>query len=156
VNPSVTLRPAVAADLPWLTSVAGRLGAVPLPPWRTASEVASADLRQIIATLDHPTDSSLLLIAERSAGEPLGCLFVTLENDFFTGRLGAHIEVVAVTAEAEGQGVARRLLQAAEPWARDQGCDHVTLNVFVGNARARAVYESLGFTPETVRYYKAV
>jgi len=28
------------------------------------------------------------------------------------------------------------------------------LNVFVGNARARALYEAIGFRPETVRHVK--
>jgi RimJ/RimL family protein N-acetyltransferase len=30
----------------------------------------------------------------------------------------------------------------------------LTLNVFVANARARAVYERAGFTPDTMRYAK--
>jgi RimJ/RimL family protein N-acetyltransferase len=32
----------------------------------------------------------------------------------------------------------------------------LTLNVFAGNARARGVYERLGYAPETLRYVKAL
>ena len=110
----------------------------------------------MLAVFEQPGESTVLLIAERGPAEPLGCLFATTEPDFFTGRLGAHIEVVAVTAEAEGRGIARMLLAAGEDWARKRRYDHVTLNVFVANARARAVYESLGYSPETIRYRKAL
>lgn len=150
---TATLRPAVPSDAAFITSVVQRLGQVPIPSWRTPEEVAAADLRHMLPALDDQDASSLILIAE-NAGEPLGCLFVTREDDFFSGRHGAHVEVVAVKAEAEGQGLARLLLDAAERWAREIGCDHMTLNVFIGNARARSVYEALGYGAETVRYRK--
>ncbi len=59
-----------------------------------------------------------------------------------------------MAAEAEGQGVGRVLLEAAEDWAREQKLQMLSLNVFAGNARARHVYERLGYTPETLRYVK--
>ena len=152
---AVTLRPALPADAPFITSVTQRLGQVPLPPWRTPEEVAAADLRQMLPALDEQDGTSLIMVAEQG-GEPLGCLFVTREEDFFSGRPGAHVEVVAVKAEAEGQGLARQLLAAAEKWAREIWCDHLTLNVFIGNVRARTVYEALGYSAETVRYRKSL
>jgi ribosomal protein S18 acetylase RimI-like enzyme len=152
----IVLRAAVPGDAPFLTSVTERLGSFPVPPWRTAAEIAAADLRQMIPALHQSGDEWLMLVAERSPSEPLGCLFVTTEQDFFTGRPGAHIEVVAVVPQAEGQGLARRLLEEGEAWARSRGYDHVTLNVFVANTRARAVYEHLGYAAETVRYRKSL
>jgi len=98
---------------------------------------------------------TVVLVAER-AGTPLGCLFVATEEDFFTGRPGAHVEVVAVAREAEGQGLARVLLHAAETWARERGYNYMTLNVFVANQHARAVYEHLGYQAEIVRYRKSL
>ena len=153
---SLTLRPATPGDAAFLTLVTRRLGDFPVPAWRTAGEIAAADLRHMLPVLGHPAEDSLLLVAEQSPTEQVGCLFVTTEPDFFTGRPGAHIEVVAVMAEAEGRGVARRLMEAGEEWARQRGYDHVTLNVFLANARARSVYESLGYSAETVRYRKAL
>ena len=48
--------------------------------------------------------------------------------------------------EARGQGLARPLVAAAVDWARDRRARTVTLRVAAGNALARGVYESLGFT----------
>jgi ribosomal protein S18 acetylase RimI-like enzyme len=148
------LRPAQAADLSFLTAVTRRLGEVPVPGWRNAAEVAAADLNQIKAFLAEPREDALLLVAEQSPDHPVGCLFVATEADFFTGLPNAHIEVVAVAPEAEGQGLARLLIEAGENWARTRGMTHATLNVFVDNSHARAVYQRLGYSPETIRYRK--
>ena len=76
------------------------------------------------------------------------------QTDYFTGRPHAHVAVLAVADHAQGQGVGRALLDAAETWARRRGDSFITLNVFVQNERARAVYERLGYGPETLRYVK--
>jgi len=47
---------------------------------------------------------------------------------------------------ARGHGLARPLVGAAVDWARDLRARTVTLRVAAGNAVARGVYESLGFT----------
>lgn len=152
----IVLRPAVPGDAEFLISVARRLGEVPIPSWRTPHEVAVADLDQMLAAVGRGDDDSLVLLAESNIGNPLGCLFVSPETDFFTGAPGGHVEVVAVAAEAEGRGVARRLMEAGEAWARERGYHFLTLNVFVANERARSVYEALGYSPETVRYRKSL
>lgn len=110
----------------------------------------------MLKALGRAEGDSLILVAESGPGNPLGCLFVTPETDFFTGAQGGHIEVVAVAAEAEGRGIARRLMEAGETWARERGFRFLTLNVFVANERARSVYEGLGYSQEIVRYRKAL
>ena len=45
---------------------------------------------------------------------------------------------------------------AAEAWSRERDHSLLTLNVFVQNARARALYERQGFASETIRYVKAI
>lgn len=62
------------------------------------------------------------------------------------------IEVLAVAPEAEG----RALMRGAEDWARARGLDHLTLNVFDTNTRARGLYEKLGYQAELVKYRKAI
>ena len=47
-------------------------------------------------------------------------------------------------------------MRAAEDWARANGYSRLTLNVFEGNARARAVYEKFGYQVETIRYVKLI
>ncbi len=58
-----------------------------------------------------------------------------------------HIESVAVAAEARGQGIGTRLVEAAFDLARVRSCIAVTLDVVDTNPDARRFYERLGFAP---------
>jgi GNAT superfamily N-acetyltransferase len=129
----------------------------PLPPWRTQEEIVRAESATLEAALERGSNASArLLIAETSAGEPGGFVYLEQHIDYFRQMPHAHVAVLAVSGEAEGQGVGRALLEAAERWTREQGLDMLTLNVFAGNTRARSVYERLGYAPETLRYVKTL
>lgn len=115
-----------------------------------------AESATLEAALERGSNEDPLLIAETSAGEPGGFVYMEQPIDYFRQTPQAHVGVLAVAAEAEGQGVGRALLEAAERWAREQGLGMLTLNVFAGNTRARKVYERLGYAPETLRYVKTL
>jgi GNAT superfamily N-acetyltransferase len=51
-----------------------------------------------------------------------------------------------VSPSARGSGVADLLVEEVEKWARDQGVDKLFLHVAGPMSRARAFYESVGFT----------
>ena len=55
------------------------------------------------------------------------------------------VDVLYVRPEARGKGLGRELMRAAAEWARDQGADHLELDVLEDNAAARHLYERLGF-----------
>jgi len=148
------VRPATPADEEFLIKLTSRLAAFPVPDWRTRDEIARADHQILLSALRAPADDSCILVVEAPPGSPAGTVFCTTRTDYFTGAPHAHVEVLAVEAGAEGQGLGRSLLQAAEVWARGRGYRHITLNVFAANGRARAVYERLGYAPETVHYLK--
>jgi ribosomal protein S18 acetylase RimI-like enzyme len=93
-------------------------------------------------------------MAERSDGALGGFVYVQRQLDYFRQRPHAHVSILTVGAEVEGQGAGRALLEAAEGWARAQGLELITLNVFAGNQRARAIYERIGYAAETLRYVK--
>ena len=82
-----------------------------------------------------------------------GLLMWTLE-DYFAQRPHAHISVLAVTRDAEDQGVGTALMAHAEAWARARGYRRITLSVFESNRRAQRLYERAGFSPEIRRYTK--
>jgi GNAT superfamily N-acetyltransferase len=50
--------------------------------------------------------------------------------------------------------VARALLAHAEDWAREHQCQLLTLAVFPGNERARALYEAAGYGTDLLRLAK--
>jgi ribosomal protein S18 acetylase RimI-like enzyme len=57
----------------------------------------------------------------------------------------AHVYAMWVAPDARRAGVGRALLDAAETWARDRGCDRLVLSVTESNDAARAFYEAHGF-----------
>ena len=55
------------------------------------------------------------------------------------------ISDIYVRESARGTGLAQRLVEQSITWAREIGCDELTLAVDVENTRAIAFYEKLGF-----------
>ena len=155
--PALSIRPARHDDEAFLLTLMPRLADFPLPAWRTADEIARGDRPILLDALHGRVDHSAILVAELSpGGERAGYVFATTKHDYFTGAAHAHVEVIAVTEEAERRGVARALMDAIEQWAGRRGYRHVTLNVFDRNARAKALYDSLGYERETIHYRKAL
>jgi [ribosomal protein S18]-alanine N-acetyltransferase len=56
-----------------------------------------------------------------------------------------HLLNITVAPRYQRQGWARVMLDALGVWSRGQGAQWLWLEVRIGNARARAVYESHGF-----------
>jgi len=154
-SPTWRVRPARADEREYILGLTPRLAqGFELPPWRTAEEVVRAETGALAGELERPTAESALLVAERSDGRPGGMVYLQQQVDYFRQRPHAHVAILTVSAEMEGQGAGRALLEAAEAWARGHGLNMITLHVFVGNQRARGVYERHGYAPETLRYVK--
>jgi ribosomal-protein-alanine N-acetyltransferase len=89
-----------------------------------------------------------------------------IDGDLASGRIvgyggiavsgeSADIHNIAVVEEFRRQGIARRLIARLERWAKDQGASEILLEMRVGNAEARPLYQSLGYREVRVRkdYY---
>ena len=150
------LRPATATDLRFLLDLTARLAAFPVPPWRTAEEIAAADHSIVRAAVEQASPDTLIMVAEDPPGTPAGYVMVTTDVDYFTGERHGYVEILAVTEAAVGRGLGRVLLECAEEWGRERGYAQITLNVFDTNRKARGLYEHLGYQPETVRYRKSL
>lgn len=153
-NEELVVRPATIDDDGVLALFAARLANFPLPPWRTADEIATADARAMMRAVRAAKEDDEVLIAQRD-GAPVGCLHMITALDFF-GRRHAHVSVIAVSEAVEGTGVGRALLAYAETWAGERALPLLTLNVFATNERARRFYEQAGFEMEVVKYTKPV
>ena len=151
----LTIRPARHDDEAFLLSLLPRLADFGLPEWRTAEEIARGDRQVLLDALHGRVEHAAIFVAELSpGGERAGYVFATTRHDYFTRAVHAHVEVIAVTPDAERQGVAGTLMDAIEHWARRRGYRHVTLNVFDRNNRAKALYDSLGYQAETIHFRK--
>jgi GNAT superfamily N-acetyltransferase/quercetin dioxygenase-like cupin family protein len=153
MNPSLRIRSVHESDHDWIISLAERFTDFPLLPWRNRDEMLQANTRLIREMLQSPAPSSAVLVAEEE-GRPLGFVYVARNRDFFTQVETAAILSIAVVKEAEGKGIGRFLLEAAEQWARQQGLRHIVLNVFSANERARRLYESMHYQEESVKMVK--
>ena len=149
----MNIRPATAADLAAVLALVPRLAATGSPPGRDAKQIEASDTESVTRALQQPAADEVLLVAE-DAGGLLGLIHVKTVVDYFTQQPIAHVSDVVVAASAEGRGIGKALMDAAEDWARGQGYAMVQLHVLVDNARARSMYERLGYSAEWLKYIK--
>jgi GNAT superfamily N-acetyltransferase len=155
VRRAVAVRPATAGDRGFVLATARRLADFGPPPWRSVEDVVRREQRALAEFFDRPEPSSALYVATRG-DEPLGFIFLTTADDYFTGEHVGHVDIIAVEERGEGQGVGGALMREAEQWGRARGYRRLTLNVFDRNDRARRIYEHLGWRPETLHYIKVL
>ena len=149
------VRPARPEDSDFVLALVPQLLAFGPPPWRDRRQMKETDTHVIARALRGETDGAVLVAADES-GTLLGFVHVCGEADYYTRAECGHIADIVVTPEARGRGVGEALVAAGERWACDRGYSLLTLNVFIENRHARALYERTGFGEETVRYVKAL
>jgi ribosomal protein S18 acetylase RimI-like enzyme len=151
---SVHIRRARVDDMPFIRSLAERFARFGSPAWRDRAlmwkyhQQSVEDVGQSIDTDD------LVLLAEDAQGTRLGFIWATHATDFFTQEPQGYVSDLAVSSQAEGKGVGRKLLEQAEEWARTRGYRILALDVFAANTLARAIYTHLGYAEETVKMVK--
>lgn len=106
-------------------------------------------------TLDENSATSVILIAEED-GQKLGFVQLGEEKEFFSGEVYGYIANLAITKEAEGKGVGKALMNAAEAWSKEHGYRYLSLYVFGTNQHARAFYKKLGYDEDSLKLTKMV
>ena len=122
-----------------------------VPAWRPKTELIEGDRRALEEWFDIQKPDEAMYIAELD-GRPAGCAYLVTLVDYFNLRSHAHLSVLAVSKDAEGNGVGSALLDRSVAWAKERHSDRLTLSALVTNARARALYERKGFAGEYIRY----
>ncbi len=99
--------------------------------------------------IDNPSSYVLGLVNDNHELLGFGCLWSILEE--------AHITVLAVRPEYQGQGLGKALVWGLLNQARDRQLEWATLEVRDTNAAAIAVYQSFDFQEvgRRVKYYEA-
>lgn len=152
--PDIHIRPADEQDRDFLFSLAPRLAEVADLPWHEAQDLVAFQHRYMKAAFARPKSETVTLIAEKANGEPLGYVHAEAATDSVTLEPCGYVTVLALTKEAEGQGVADRLMTGVEGWAGDMGFRLLGLDVFANNRRARAFYRRLGYQEDSLRLTK--
>jgi ribosomal protein S18 acetylase RimI-like enzyme len=149
---SIRIRDALPADRDWILALAPRLHAFGPPPTRAREVMDQAVVAGLDQALSAPGDGTVVLVAEGT--QPLGFVHIHGVTDFFTHEVHGHVSDLAVDPAAEGRGVGRALMAAAESWARERGWRLLSLNVFTENHRARELYQRLGYQPDVLKLIK--
>jgi ribosomal protein S18 acetylase RimI-like enzyme len=82
----------------------------------------------------------VLVAYAKNGSEPIG--IVTLLKNRHIGS----VELIAVSTEHRGQGIGKKLMQAAEQWMRDQGCSYARVVTQKDNLPACRLYEQHGYS----------
>lgn len=118
---------------------------VDLPAVQQIVETSYADYIPLIGRRPAPMDADYA--AAIGAGQlyvlghpTVGCLVMFPEGD------AIEIDMIAVSPEAQGQGIGRRLLDFVAEQARSTGQTKLTLYTNAKMARNVVIYEKYGFT----------
>lgn len=151
---SIVLRDATPEDRAFIDSLSPRLAGVPHPPWHDDDAMQGFQDRFMAATLGGSEDGARTLIACAPDGARLGFVHMRPGTDGVSDEACGHVSLLALVPAAEGQGIAHRLMQAAESWARGRGYRLLSLDVFADNRHAVAFYHRRGFVTESLRLVK--
>lgn len=139
----------------------------PEPKIRDARPADAPRLVELIDSLGHEIDEKSLrrnLAALKKSGEPplvatLGKQVVGLCG--INRRIAIHkpaplgrISVLVVAEDAQGHGIGRMLVEAAEEWFRKKGCKLVEVTSNDRRTAAHAFYRHLGYDRTSIRFAK--
>ena len=71
-------------------------------------------------------------------------------NPVMTDRKELYIDDLCVDENRRGQKIASRLFDHVRAYAKAEGCDFLTLNVWCGNTGAMKFYENIGMKPRSI------
>lgn len=133
----------------------------------TAADATGIALR--IAEFGYPGPAEQIVVRLRDLAATGGIALVAVRGDQVLGMIAAQRNAVLhraaddvrvtsleVAAECRNLGIGRRLMAAAEAWARESGC--LRVEVTSGNARREAhdFYQRLGFEQTSLRFSKVL
>jgi GNAT superfamily N-acetyltransferase len=143
--------------------------APPKPEVRAARPSDSPRLAELICSLGHEIDGKQVrknLAALKKSGQTP--LVATLDKNV-VGLCGVErrvaigrpaplgrISSLVVAREAQGRGIGRMLVEAAEAWMRGNGCTIAEVTSNDRRAEAHAFYRHMGFERTSIRFAKTL
>ena len=96
-------------------------------------------------------DRRPVFVATDGEDKVLGYAFCIMEETkgdvMLADMKSLYIDDLCVSEEARGTGIGKELYDHVRHFAKEQGCYHITLNVWTINPGAHAFYERMGMQP---------
>ncbi len=150
------IRAATPKDIDAIVALLPRLADFDIPAGREAGDLWAGDRDMLIAWSEGKRSDVAAFVALDSQDAIIGVSALSLRNEMLSGKPSSHLEVLALTTDAEGKGIGRQLMDTAEQYAIRHGAQSMTLHVFAANRRARQLYEKTGYDGELIRYSKTL
>jgi len=153
--PEIVIRSAHLADQQQIAQLCAQLW-----PDATAEEHAQ-DLVPSLAGTPKTLLPHRIFVAETADKQIIGFVEVDLRSHAdgcdYTRPVG-FLEGWLVSEKYRRQGIAARLLQAAEDWARQQGCKEIASDTWLDHTVSQQTHEALGFeeVDRCIHYRKAL
>jgi GNAT superfamily N-acetyltransferase len=138
------VRPAVREDAHGLSDLLGVLG-YPCPPEEAAQRVLA---------LRHDPEQTLLVAADPATGKLQGLVCCDVSYYLPLGAPTCRITALAVSPDAQRQGVGRLLLREAEHLARAAGAVRIELTSASHRTDAHAFYLRCGYEESALRFLR--
>lgn len=148
-----SIRFAQLGDLEAMCALLPRLGNFELIPKRDAADLWQHDAKLLEDHLRGKAEQCFAQVAVQQ-DTVVGLTLVTMQPEFMSHKPSGHLEAISVAASAEGGGVGKALLNAAEAEAKARGAQAMTLHVYHSNRRAAGIYERRGYHSEIERCTK--
>ena len=113
-----------------------------------AAEKAEHDYTSVVPDGLATEGHFIFAVEDAETGERIGRLWFA-RRELDVGEV-AYVYDVNIDARMRGKGFGRATMLALEDEARRRGLERISLNVFGGNAVARALYASLGYREAAV------
>jgi ribosomal protein S18 acetylase RimI-like enzyme len=123
--------------------------------WRGPEAVQQAVTGWMRESLKDLSDPDRAAFVADLDGQVVGFVCVT-ERSHFTGEVDAYIGELVVSEAAEGRGVGRALVRAAEDWGRARERKRVVVDTGAANTPARNFYAALGYEEEDITVSRAI
>lgn len=141
---SLNIRPALLNVPSDADAIRSLLKIYAADPMGGAIELSPSVLKNLVPGLQK-VPGALVLIAWYDS-QPAGMAVAFPGFSTFRAAPVMNLHDLAVRPDFRGQGIGKALLQSLEEYATKQGCCRVTLEVRVDNPRARALYQSAGYS----------
>lgn len=149
----MNIRFAGQGDIPGMLDLLRQVGEVHhrIRPDLFRAGAQKYDEAALLALLADPGRPIFIAETEGTVAGYAFCILQITENDpVLRDRKVLYIDDLCVDEGHRGRGIAGALYQRVCDYARELGCDAVTLNVWCGNDHAMKFYEKCGLKPQKI------